>query len=113
MAQQTTTAQNGRYRERRRGVRVNARVPVAIDWSRQGDAAFRQEAHTRVIGPYGCLVVMPQDLALEERVQITNLMNQNKLSAVVVWKGNRRPEGWELGIELENPQMDFWGLELM
>jgi len=29
-----------------------------------------------------------------------------------VWKGNPRPEGWEYGIELVGPDMDFWGLEL-
>lgn len=112
MPQETTAAPQGKYRERRRGVRVNSRVPVAIEWSRQG-AFIRQEAHTRVIGPYGCLVVLPDDLHIEERIRLTNLMNQNKLDAVVVWKGNRRPEGWELGIELQNPPMDFWGLELM
>jgi len=32
--------------------------------------------------------------------------------AVIVWRGNERAEGWELGIELINPQMGFWGVEL-
>ncbi len=113
MPQQTTDIQNGKYRQRRRGVRVNSRVPVAIEWTQPDSTTRRQEAHTRVIGPYGCLVVLPQDLALEQRIQITNLVNQNKVAAVVVWKGNYRPEGWELGIELQNPRMDFWGLELV
>jgi len=29
-----------------------------------------------------------------------------------VWKGNSRPDGWEYGVELIAPEMDFWGLEL-
>jgi hypothetical protein len=30
----------------------------------------------------------------------------------VVWKGGGRSDGWEYGIELISPEMDFWGLEL-
>jgi len=33
-------------------------------------------------------------------------------AAIVVWKGNQRPDGWEYGVELVAPEMDFWGLEL-
>ncbi|MCL6481765.1 MAG: PilZ domain-containing protein [Firmicutes bacterium] len=113
MPQQTPDVQDGGYRQRRRGVRVNSRVPVAVEWTQPDGTAQRQQAYTCVIGPYGCLIVLPQELKLEQRIQITNLINQNKVDAVVVWKGNHRPEGWELGIELQNPQMDFWGLELM
>jgi hypothetical protein len=40
------------------------------------------------------------------------LANQQSNPAVIVWKGHQRAEGWELGVELIDPQMDFWGLEL-
>ena len=46
-------------------------------------------------------------------VSLTNIATQTSNSAVIVWKGNERPEGgWEYGVELVAPEMDFWGLEL-
>jgi len=96
---------------KRRGVRVNSRVPIALEWD-AGGQSVRQEAQTRVVGPYGCLVLLPHNLEVEQRLQLTNLVNKEMNPAVIVWRGVERPEGWELGIELVNPQMDFWGLEL-
>lgn len=104
-----TTALGGS--EKRRGVRVNSRVPVAIEWD-VGGTLQRGEAQTRIVGPYGCLVVLKQGLDVEQEIRITNLVSKQSNPAVVVWRGNERSEGWELGIELINPEMDFWGLDL-
>jgi len=97
--------------EKRRGVRVNSQVLVAVEWD-SGDGLLRGEAKTRVVGPYGCLVVLKKYLNVDQRVQLTNLANGNSSPAVVVWCGNERAEGWEVGIELINPEMNFWGLDL-
>ncbi len=96
---------------KRRGIRVNSRVPVTVEWNSAGESR-RGEAQTRVVGPYGCLVVLPQSLEVKQHIQLTNLVSKQSNPAVVVWRGNERSEGWELGIELINPKMDFWGLEL-
>lgn len=98
-------------REKRRGVRVNSRVPITMEWKAGGEL-IRKEAQTRVVGPYGCMVVLPANVEIRQAIQLTNLVNQETNPAVVVWRGMERPEGWELGIELIGPQMDFWGLEL-
>ncbi len=99
--------------EKRRGKRLNSRVPVAIEWQRDhSDEIRREEAFTRVVGPYGCLVVLREDLGLEQPLRIVNLATNTSNSAIIVWKGNHRTDGWELGIELVHPEMDFWGLEL-
>jgi hypothetical protein len=102
----------GRFREKRRGVRLNSRAPVAIEWKESNGGARRVEAHTRVVGPYGCLLVFPHNLEVEQHVQLTNLANGQSAPAVVVWKGSEQAEGWEIGIELIGPEMDFWGLDL-
>jgi hypothetical protein len=101
-----------RNRESRRGRRMNSRVPVRLEWD--GDAGKRHsvEAHTRVVNPYGCMLVLRDSLNLDHRLALTNLANKTSNAAVVVWKGNQRPEGWEYGIELVAPEMDFWGIEL-
>ena len=98
-------------RDNRRGVRLNSRVPIELEWDSGGETRHG-EAHTRVIGQYGCLVVTPQDLEVDQRVQLTNLVSSQSNPGVVVYRGGKRPDGWELGIELINPEMSFWGLDL-
>ena len=97
--------------EKRRGVRVNSQVPIVLEWRIEG-RSLRKEARTRVVGPYGCLVLLPQDLEVEQEIRVTNLVSHQTNPAIVVWRGHERAEGWELGIELINPQMGFWGLDL-
>lgn len=99
-------------RASRRGRRVNSRVPVALEWDNESGARLREEGHTRVVNCYGCLAVVQCDLPLEKRVRLNNLANQRSIVAVVVWKGKERVEGFELGLELVDPEMDFWGLDL-
>jgi len=112
MPLQKQTSGEAESQEKRRGRRMNSRVPIAIEWEGEGGRSFRAQAHTRMVNPYGCLVVLPQNLGLEQRVRLTNLATHQSNPAVVVWRGSPRPEGWELGLELIDPGMDFWGLEL-
>jgi hypothetical protein len=110
---QAETAPFPKLKKKRRGIRLNSRVPVAIEWQKTDiDGSCREEAFTRVVGPYGCLVVLRERLEVEQALRIINLATKESNSAVIVWKGNERPDGWELGIELIHPTMDFWGLEL-
>ena len=101
-----------KWRERRRGLRLNSGVNIALDWTDDVGRVSHAEARTRVINPCGCMVVLPEDLPLEQRLRVTNLANQQACAAHVVWHGNHRVEGWELGIELVKPDFDFWGLDL-
>jgi hypothetical protein len=101
-----------RHGEKRRGHRMNSRVPVRLEWETSTREHFRVEAHTRVVNPYGCMVVIEQSVELEQRLELTNLANDGSNAAIVVWKGSPRPGGWEYGIELVAPEMNFWGLDL-
>jgi hypothetical protein len=98
-------------REKRRGVRVNSQVPIAIEWN-SGGKSVRKEAQTCVVGPYGCMAVLPMNLEVRQTIQLTNMVSKQTNAAVVVWRGLERTEGWELGIELINPRMGFWELDL-
>ncbi len=101
------------HSEKRRGHRMNSRVPVRLEWDAESGQRHAVEAHTRIVNPYGCMLVLEQDLELEHRLALTNLATQTSNAAVVVWKGGKRREGgWEYGVELVAPEMDFWGLEL-
>jgi hypothetical protein len=101
-----------RHHEKRRGRRMNSRVPVSLEWNDESGQRVSVEAHTRVVNPYGCMVVLAQPLNLEHRLALTNLISHTSNAAIIVWKGNQRPDGWEYGIELVAPEMDFWGLDL-
>ncbi len=86
---------------------------MAIEWQKtEAHSPCREEAFTRVVGPYGCLVVLKERLEIEQSLRIVNLATNEANSAVIVWNGHERLDGWELGIELIHPAMDFWGLEL-
>jgi hypothetical protein len=104
-------APEARFQNKRRGVRVNSRVPVVVAWNGEEDHSHL-DAHTRVVSPYGCMAVIPKDFGVEQQLEITNRANQRSNAGVIVWKGSQRVEGWEYGIELIEPEMDFWGLEL-
>ena len=107
-SKQTTS----RFREKRRGQRMNSRVPVRLEWDSVTGERIQVATHTRVVNPYGCMLVLKHSLELDHRVALTNLATNSTNAAVVVWKGGARPDGWEYGIELVAPEMDFWGLEL-
>jgi hypothetical protein len=109
----STRLAGARYKEQRRGHRMNSRVPVRLEWDLPSGKRIKVEAHTRVINPYGCMVVLEHNLQLEHRVALTNVPMSASNAAVIVWKSDERPEGgWEYGVELVAPAMDFWGLEL-
>lgn len=112
MTVQSDPAPQVKLENRRRGVRVNSRVPVAIEWEQSDGGISRENAHTRVVNAYGCLLVASRPFDREQRLQVTNLANSHRNPAVVVWKGKERTEGWELGVELVSPEMGFWGVEL-
>ena len=112
MAFRKDPSPEAKWRERRRGVRMNSRIRIGVEWEGPDGLRHREEAVTRIVSPYGCLVVLRHNLALEQKVQVTNLETQQNARAAVVWKGHERAEGFELGVELVSPGTDFWGMEL-
>ncbi len=101
-----------KYGEKRRGRRMNSRVPVRLEWDSASGQRRSIDTLTRIVNPYGCMIVLSDTLELEHRLALTNLATQASNAAVIVWRGNKQPEGWEYGVELVAPDMDFWGLEL-
>jgi hypothetical protein len=101
-----------RSRRKRRGPRMNSRVPVAIEWNGSAGPLHFETGFTRVVNNYGCLLVSPKELELQQRVRVTNLATRQAADAVVVWKGMQRSDGWDMGVELVAADLNFWGVEL-
>lgn len=94
----------------RAGVRVNARVPLAVEWMEAGQTK-RAEGYTMDTSTKGCLAVVPQAFPVGQRLRVINLMNHNVCEAVLIWRGHESRTGWELGLELQNAPMEFWGVD--
>ena len=99
-----------RLGEVRSSGRLNSRVAVAIEWKDEGKSV-RAEGYTVDIGAKGCLAVVPQAFAVGQKLRLINLTNQISCEAVLVWRGHEGRTGWELGLELQEPSADFWGLD--
>jgi hypothetical protein len=101
-----------RSRRKRRGPRMNSRVPITVEWNGGGGTLHFETSYTRVVNSYGCLLVSPKELDLQQRIRVTNLATRQRSEAVVVWKGMQRPDGWDLGVEFVSADLEFWGVEL-
>jgi hypothetical protein len=101
-----------RMRPKRRGPRMNSRVPVSIEWNGQTGPLRFEAAFTRVVSHYGCLLVSPTEVDVRQALRLTNLATSQSAEAVVVWKGSQNMDGWDVGIELVSPEMGFWGIDL-
>jgi hypothetical protein len=91
--------------------RLNSRVAVAIEWTEAGQN-LRAEGYTVDISPKGCLAVIPQGFSVGQKLKLVNLINQISCEAILIWRGHEGRTGWELGLELQDPSADFWGLDL-
>jgi hypothetical protein len=99
-------------RSKRRGPRMNSRVPVTIEWNGRAGPLYFEAGFTRVVNCYGCLLVSPKEIDVRQHLRVTNLATKRAADGVVVWKGMQRDDGWDLGIELVAAALDFWGVDL-
>ena len=99
-----------RMKQLRAGKRMNSRVPVAVEWEEAG-SRLRAQGWTVDISPNGCLAVVPQGFAVGQKLALVNLVNHSVAQAILIWRGHEGRTGWELGLELQNPPEDFWGLD--
>lgn len=90
--------------------RLNSRVPVAIE-SSEGGEVVRAEGYTKDISTKGCMIIVPQRFSVGQKLRVINLISQGSSEGVLIWRGHEGPGGWELGIELLEPPVDFWGLD--
>ena len=90
--------------------RVNSRVPIALEWTDAGNS-LRVEGVTLDVSSKGCLAVVPQGFSVGQRMRVVNLVTNQGCDAVLVWRGHEGRSGWELGLELQDPPVDFWSLD--
>jgi len=99
-----------RKRQIRAGARLNSRVALTVEWQ-DGGRTVQAAGYTVDVGPKGCLAIVEQGLLVGQRLRLVNHANGNSATARVIWKGHEGRKGWELGMELESEEGDFWGVE--
>ena len=93
----------------RAGARVNSRVRVLLEWSEAGNT-HTAEGYTVDISPKGCLAIAPQGITVGQKLKLRNVSNHKESDATLIWRGHEGRTGWELGLELVHPPVDFWGV---
>jgi len=99
-----------RMRHMRSGIRLNSRINLRVEW-KEDRLTRSADGHTVDISPKGCLAIVAQGFPLGQKVVVTNVSNGKSSEATLIWRGHEGRQGWELGLELESPAVDFWGVE--
>lgn len=99
-----------KIRHIRAGIRLNSRINLRVEW-KEHRQTFSADGHTVDVSPKGCLAIVAQGFPLGQKMVVTNVSNGKSAEATLVWRGHEGREGWELGLELESPEADFWGIE--
>ncbi len=110
MSAPSDARQETKWLRMRASMRLNSRVPMAVEWTEDG-RTLRAEGRTVDVSANGCLAIVPQGFTVGQKLRVHNLVNKKSADAVLVWKGHEGGSGWELGIELLNAPHDFWELD--
>ncbi len=78
--------------EKRRGVRVNSRVPVAVEWHAGGELIGKGSANAcrRTVWLHGGTA---DDLEVKQSIRLTNMVSKVSSPAVIVWRRMERAKG--------------------
>ena len=95
--------------DRRRSPRVLLEILVQVIWTDAKGERHTERATTKVVNAYGALLHLQSQMVVDTELEIHNVTTMAKLTARVVWVGDPDPHGGqEIGIELGNPDPDFW-----
>ena len=110
MARMDTLAEKASMEHIRAGVRLNSRIELMVEWE-EGGKKLTAKGYTLDISPKGCMAIVEQELPVGQKLRIVNGISGKSAAATLIWRGHEGRKGWELGLELEGMQEDFWGME--
>jgi len=95
--------------DRRRSPRVLLEIPVMVIWTDAKGGHHTERATTRIVNAYGALLFLKNAMVVDMELEIHNVATLGKITARVVWVGDPAPDGGqEIGVELGDPDPDFW-----
>jgi len=95
--------------DRRRSPRVLLEIPVMVIWTDAKGEHHTERATTRIVNAYGAMIFLKNAMVVDMELEIHNVVTLGKITARVVWVGDPAPDGGqEIGVELGDPDPDFW-----
>src|SRR5260221_274468 len=106
--------EGGRHSEKRRGGRMNSRVPVRLEWDDQAVAGRGKTeicgALARTVHSNGGLIRHPESLAQGTKVTVEKVKTQNAVEAPVVRPPQFGPDGPMIPVEFAAVSPNFWNI---
>jgi hypothetical protein len=94
-------------RDGRRSPRIVASIPLDILPLPEASTAV-----TAVINLHGALILSPVPWPSGAALEIRNQKTNRSIRARVVWTGPKEGSGsYKLGVEFEDPESGFWGVD--
>jgi hypothetical protein len=93
--------------ERRRSQRVIIRVPVTLELTKKGKV-FMVSAYTIAVNIHGAMVICPDSVDSETKVEIINDRTRERASARVTRTPRQTAEGFLIPLEFYKPFPMFW-----
>jgi len=97
-----------RCKERRRTLRVNLTVPLAVHGESEETGKFCVHTHSLSISQHGGLMECNEVLLVGQTLQVVNENSSRKAEARVVSVQRRRDGKTYVGIEFTSAEINFW-----
>ena len=93
--------------DRRRSQRVIIRVPVTLQLTKNGKV-FMVSAYTIAVNIHGAMIICPDSVDSETKVEIINDRTREHASARVTRTPRQSAEGYLIPLEFDKPFPMFW-----
>jgi hypothetical protein len=93
--------------ERRRSQRVIIRVPVTLELTKAG-RMLKVSAYTIAVNIHGAMIICPDSVDSETKVEIINDRTRERASARVTRTPRQSAEGYLIPLEFDKPFPMFW-----
>ncbi len=93
----------------RRSPRVPLQASIQVTWRNESGKLHAETTTTELVNAHGALVTLRNPRVPGSEVEVTNLATHVRARAQVVFAGSPSPQrGMEVGIELADPNQNFW-----
>ncbi len=96
---------------RRRSMRVLLSVPVKVTGKTFKGQDFAEESRTLVVNAHGALVALAAEMAMRQKVTMTNLTTKEALECTVTHIGTAQAGKAQIGLEFVTPSPTFWKID--
>jgi hypothetical protein len=101
---------DSRLAKGRRSTRLFISIPIVITGKDVNRKEFQENTRTLVVNKHGAKIVTAQQLSMGTEVFVENRALHTGAKANVVWLGEKRDAGNEVGLQLADAE-NIWGVE--